>query len=413
MNISRYFALAIAALQASLLSACGSEGDEDLGEPPLFPIPGCEQFDPHPCDARESDCQIRLFGIAACLRGDEPGEPPPISTVSRSDYAERLRTYYEQDPPSETPSLDHTLWLFGLILEDSYSVEALISRSLDFVWGVYFDDPAEILLIDRGVSFDQPGVNGVLVHEFTHALQDRAIGIDAFYEAYGSDADARLAAAAIVEGEAQFIQYRHDVSALGLDPAEVDLSRALQSRVFAKWQDLTEAPSALASSQTLFAYAYGARYLNHAFQTGGTRAVADVWASPPTTTHALLASESGVITPDFEPVQFDTLVAAGGVKPAYEFTLGAWGLFVLLAKHGATFVTANEGAQAWRGDRYSSYEVDDVAAAVWRIELADERIARELAALLGKSKIRTQAIGTTITLGVGDPALPLDWAFDQ
>lgn len=76
-------------------------------------------------------------------------------------------------------------------------------------------------------------------------------------------------------------------------------------------------------------------------------------------------------------------------------------------------MTANEGAQAWRGDRYSSYEVDDVAAAVWRIELADERIARELAALLGKSKIRTQAIGTTITLGVGDPALPLDWAFDQ
>lgn len=412
MSIPRGLRLAIAALHALLFSACGSEGDADLGAPPLYPIPGCEQFDPRACDARESDCQVRLFEIAACLRGDEPGEPPPIRTVSKDEYAERLRSFYEEKPPDETPLLDHTLWLFGLISEDSYSVEARITRSLEFVWGVYFDHPAEIVLIDRGVPFDEPGVNGVLVHEFTHALQDRAIGIDAFYEAYGTNADSQLAAGAMVEGEARLLQLRHDISALGLEPSEIDLNRALESRILGQWQELVESPSALAASQSLFAYAYGARYLNHVFQTGGPRGIADAWASPPTTTHELLASERKVFEPDFEPVEFEGPTLLGGVTPAFEFPLGAWGLFVLAAKRGFDFESASEAAQAWRGDTYFSYERDDDAAAIWFVELADARTAEDLAAQLRSSKIRTQAIGTTLTLGVGDPDLSIDLAFD-
>jgi hypothetical protein len=405
---------AVVAFQALSLSACGDAEDEsELGPPPSYPIPGCEALDPRPCDTRRADCQSRLFEIAACLRGDEAGDPPPIITISPDEYAERLRALYAEDPPEDTTSLEHTLALFALSEEGSFSADAEIERARTSVWGVYAQDQAQIWLIDREEPLDGLIVNAVLVHEFAHALQDRAVGFEAFYEAYASNRDSWLAVTALVEGEAELTEYRYATSALGLDPTRIDLSRALESDVASRWDALQKSGSAIASSRSLFAYSFGARYLNRVFQTGGTRALADVWASPPTTTQAFFASENGVVTPDFEPVRFDTLVAAGGVNPTYELTLGAWGLFVLLAKHGATFEAANEGAQAWRGDRYESYEVDDAAAAIWRIELADERMAREFALQLSNSKIRARATGTTIRLGVGDPGLPIDWAFDQ
>ena len=172
------------------------------------------------------------------------------------------------------------------------------------------------------------------------------------------------------------------------------------------------APRQGIARRSAFAYAYGARYLNHVSNAGGTPAIADVWASPPTTTQAFFASHSAVVEPGFDPVEFETLIAPGRLEPAFELTLGAWGLFVLLAKHGATFEAATEVATAWRGDRYFSYERDNDAAAVWMVELSDAGLTRDVALELQSSTLRAQAAGTTLTLGVGDPALPVDWAFD-
>jgi len=59
-----------------------------------------------------------------------------------------------------------------------------------------------------------------------------------------------------------------------------------------------------------------------------------------------------------------------------------------------------------------------VRAAVWRVELADLTLARELArrfpsfAPRGAPRVSGKVVGTTVTLGVGDLGLSLDWAFD-
>jgi hypothetical protein len=405
---------ATVALLGAASAACADAGDErEMGPPSLHPLPGCEQLDSRPCDARESDCQRRLFEIAACLRGDEPGETPLIRVISRDEYAERLRADYAARPPSDTRSMEHTLALFGLSDEGSYDVEAQIARARDFLWGVYTHDTSEILLIDREVSFDDPEVNAVLVHEFVHALQDRAVGLDAFYDAYALTWDAQLAVGAMIEGDADLIRYRYATSVLGLDPAQVDLGRAFESRIELRWDELKKSQAALASSRMLFAYLYGARYLNHVFQTGGARAVADVWSSPPTTTYAFLASQDGVVEPDFEPVGFEAPEPPEGVTQTSQLPLGAWGLFVLLTKNGQSFEASGAGARAWRGDTYFSYEQGRAAAGIWRIELADADTAERLASQLTSSKLRAEATATTLTLGVRDLELPIDWAFDQ
>ena len=79
-------------LVVATLVGCGSTDDEgaSLGKPPRYPVPGCESVDHAPCDVRTTSCQTRLLALAACLRGEEPGELPPISHMSEAQYAAYL-----------------------------------------------------------------------------------------------------------------------------------------------------------------------------------------------------------------------------------------------------------------------------------------------------------------------------------
>ena len=57
-----------------LLVSCGASSESDPGSADeLHPFPGCESIDPAPCDTRTPDCQTRLFSLAACMRGEDPG----------------------------------------------------------------------------------------------------------------------------------------------------------------------------------------------------------------------------------------------------------------------------------------------------------------------------------------------------
>jgi hypothetical protein len=406
----------IATLALALLGAACSDDSDHAGVyvPRTFPVPGCEQFDTRPCNALLRSCQTRLYGLAACLRGEEPGELPPISVISPKEYGDALREYYAENPLEGPGSFEHTLALLGLSDDDSFSIDERVARAEASVWGVYLDETREILLIDHGVGFGDAEVNAVLVHEFVHALQNRAVGVTPFYEAHGRTWDSALAAGAVIEGEADFVRYRYLVAALGYDPRRIDYVGLHESGVEESWRALVESTDALAASQMFFTYAWGSRYMNYVFEAGGFAALGARWTSPPSTTYEFIASQFGAVAPDFEPVEFDAPEPPQGITADSGTVLGAWGLLVLLAKQGLTLQQATSRALDWRGDGYVSYVNENGAsAAVWRIELADERAAEQLAELLAGRKLRTEADGTTITLGVGDPALPIDWAFDQ
>jgi hypothetical protein len=62
----------VLALLVALASAAGCGGDGGRpADPAPFPVPGCESIDPTACDVRTTPCQMRLFAMAACLRGDQ------------------------------------------------------------------------------------------------------------------------------------------------------------------------------------------------------------------------------------------------------------------------------------------------------------------------------------------------------
>jgi hypothetical protein len=404
-----------ATLALALLGAACSDDSAHAGVyvPRTFPVPGCEQFDSRPCNALLRHCQTRLYGLAACLRGEEPGELPPISVISPEDYGDALREYYAENPLEGPGSFEHTLALLGLSDEGSFSIDERVARAEESVWGVYVDETREILLIDHGVGFGEAEVDSVLVHEFVHVLQDRAVGVAPFYEAYGRTWDSALAAGAVIEGEADFVRYRYLVAALGYDPRRVDYVDLHESTVEESWRALVESTDALAASQMFFAYAWGSRYMNYVFEEGGFVALGARWTSPPSTTYEFIASQFGAVAPNFEPVEFDAPEPPEGVTADSGTVLGAWGLLVLLAKQGLTLQQATSRALDWRGDGYFTYVSETGAsAAVWRIELADQRAAADLAERLAGPTLRAETVGTTLTLGVADPELPMDWVFE-
>ena len=64
---------------ALVLAGCGGDKDDELGPPKRYPVPGCESFDPAPCDVLTSGCQLRLYGLPLVCAGATRGTRPPCS----------------------------------------------------------------------------------------------------------------------------------------------------------------------------------------------------------------------------------------------------------------------------------------------------------------------------------------------
>jgi len=371
------------------LAACGDADEPTLGEPVRFPVPGCEAFDPTPCDVREPACHVRLFGMASCLRGNVPGSLPPVSVISEDEYAEYLSgVYAELEPRPDPDHRERALVLLDLAVEGALQPETRIAEGADFAYGVYRWEPDDILIIDHGDHRDD-FASAVLVHEFVHALQDRDVDLEAFEEEFGESYDSYLAVDAVVEGEAELHQARYAASMLGLDPASIDWTEHFQSGLDRAAVEMLEEESPYTASWYRFPYRWGGRYMHFTWLAGGNAALANRFMAPPATTQVLMASSNDAIEPQFTPTAPPRAERARWAN-VEDTVLGAWTVFVLLARADKSIDLAAELALGWRGDLLSVLASEPIDAAtsdtaiVWRIDFEDEGTALEVASALGE-----------------------------
>jgi len=402
-----------AAFAAALLgcSAEDAPADDAAGALRLYPVPGCESLDHTPCDVRAAACQTRLLALAACLRGNEPGDLPPIEMIAKDEYARRMTEALEASPRPEPDHEEVAFALLGLIPPDGFGTEALVAEAVEFVGGFYESDSKAITLVDAGQDLSERDWSALMVHEFIHLLQDREFPFADRHEQYVVSEDTWFALRALTEGEAQFHGVRYLASVSGFDPAKVPLGAFFASRIARDESELvlSEAPYLLAPYR--FPYDWGGRYLEHIWRDGGLAAIHERFADPPTTTHALMSSETAEYILDFEPT-----TPAGTEAPAewvltHENTLGALGTFLALGQHHADADRSRSLALSWRGDRVLIYGAADdsgMTAVVWRLDFADEASAASVASALGAS---ARAVGTRVTLAQCSGPVALDWAF--
>ena len=221
---------------ATLAAGCGR--DDGGGPAPgvtLHPVPGCEAIDPAPCDVFDTSCQTRLLELAACMRGSSPGALPPISRMTEAEYTQYLMAELAAEEPD--PDLDHFelgLEMLGLVAPGAFTPSSMAAAQAAAACGLLPpDDLDDIVLIDHGPrrAADDIQVNGTMLHELVHALQDRDQDLTPGSTSTGTATMRRWRRGRSSRARPGFTRTRFRVSLLGLDPAAIDWSKHFDSTV--------------------------------------------------------------------------------------------------------------------------------------------------------------------------------------
>jgi hypothetical protein len=281
--------------------------------------------------ARAPDPVGSEIAAAVRLRGLAERTPIRVDHVDRRQIGAVLARALTGDP-GLSPDWDRALHLLG-VLEPGQRLAATVRASLDAgVAGLYDPSTRRLYVVDGAGGGAGPSV---IVHEATHALQDQWFHLGAGAFAQTTDADAALAAHALVEGDATDVQSRF-LTGQGLLAA---LSEGLAA--LGALPGAPQLPPFLAREQD-FPYVAGQAFVEALRAGGGEAAVDRAFRHPPRTTAAVLDPARFVAG---DPAAAAVAVPAppAGYRRAIDTTFGAEDLVALTGDSSL--------ASVWRGGR--------------------------------------------------------------
>jgi len=321
-----------------------------------------------------------LPGLTA-RSGLELRRPVRVERRSRAQLESYLRYKLDEEfPAAEAEAAVEVYALLGLVEPDLDLRALLLGLYTEQVAGFYEPDSSALFVMD-----DQPRdvLEGLLLHELVHALQDQTVDLDAI-TSRERGGDRAVAAHAAIEGHAtlvmiEFMMERMTGEAVDFTelPGVADQLLPGIEAMTAQFPTLGGAPPIIQKA-LLFPYVQGAAFVQRLWETEGR--VAPFGAYLPESTEQIL---SGAL--DDPPVELAVSVERGTV--VYEDVLGRLELGVLVETH-----LGNGGrvlADGWGGDRYALIETPAgdrvlVWAAVWDDEVARDRFHFGFAPALGR-----------------------------
>lgn len=288
--------------------------------------------------------------------------------VRRSTGA-TLETYLLEQLDAEFPgdSLDRVAAAyraFGLVPDTVDLRELLVDLLLEQAIG-YYDAVRDILFV-RDEAPDEM-LEGVLVHELVHALQDQHIDLDSLLHA-ASGNDARTAIQSAVEGHAtvammawQFSQMTgSSVSGEQLPEIGPEMAAALSD--LSQFPQLAAAP-AIVREPMLFVYLGGARLVQRLWRTQEDRPLPfGDWL--PQSTEQLLHTERLLGRRD-SPTPLRLAEPGDGWRVEYADDLGELEIQIYFREHLGGGALADRAADGWDGDAYALLARNDERALVW------------------------------------------------
>ncbi len=274
----------------------------------------------------------------------------PPEFVTRDELERRLAAQFAEDYPGEQQAVDNALYHALGILAPDQDYAALQLQLLSSQVIGYYDDASQSMVIvsDAGLT---PEAEVTYSHEYTHALQDAAFGMDSLDLDNVDDNDASYAALALVEGDATTTMVLWAIQ--NLTPEEIlDIS---QTPV----PDTSGVPAWMVS-QLEFPYLAGSEFTSQLYASGGFSAVDGAWADPPVSTEQVLHFRAYL--DNEEPVEVIGSPPAGAhVEQVLESTFGEAMIGIWLAALGVEQVDADAAAEGWGGDAIVVYVSADGA----------------------------------------------------
>ena len=372
--IQRVGALAVALLvvvgaavvAVNLVGTSSGGGDEPTATalPTASPEPSAS-VEPSASAQSEDDLLVELREIeqqVLAIRGLPAAEIGPPDLITRAELADELQRIFDEEyPPEERERDELALRALGLLTEEQDYAALQLQLLGDQVLGFY-DDVEQRMVIVTDAGLD-PEARMTYAHEYTHALQDAAFGLDSLEtDADGQD-DRGLARTALIEGDASVAMLAWAFA--NLSPEE------LLEITTAPLPDMTGIPTWMAA-QLEFPYVEGLTWTSELVGnplSPDFTAIDAAFADPPDSTEQILDTSAWETRePPVEIAEIDLAAALGDGWSEVDATpIGQAMIAIMLEFHGVERVTAFDAASGWGGDRAVIASGPDGAFALaWR-----------------------------------------------
>jgi hypothetical protein len=352
------------------------------------PLPSTASPDPSVSGSPSlEEALTALEAEVADIRDLPPAPIGPAEFISREELEERLAAEFEAEYPADEIAADNAMYrALGLLSRDQDIADLQLQLLSSQVLG-YYDDEAQAMVVVADAELT-PETQVVYVHEYVHALQDAAFGIDSL-PLDGGD-DAAFAALSLLEGDATTAMVLWAYQNLSPE----DILEISQTPL----PDTTGVPAWMVT-QLGFPYLDGTDFTSQLFARGGFAAVDEAWTDPPGSTEQILHFDTYVDdeVPLDRPVEVDAPPDADVVRTA---TFGEAMIAIWFGALGVDQTDADQAAAGWGGDALSvivANDGQDVAIALdvaWDAPLD----ATEFAAAYEDALARTDLFGRLVEL---------------
>jgi len=251
--------------------------------------------------------------------------------------------------PAEMHAAEVLLKVFGLAPKE-FSYRAFLIKLLTEQVAGYYDPKAQQFYLADWIELE--GQKPVMAHELTHALQDQHFNLKRFENWPKGDADAELAAHALIEGDATL--------AMTLYMAKNPLVALAFIRSLGgdeAMEQFKQAPRALRES-LLFPYEQGSAWATQVYKRGGWEMVSRAFTTLPQSSEQILHGDKyfsydapqRIALPDFKSVLGPTWK-----RIDYDVN-GEWGNYLILDEFINDATISKRASAGWGGDRFALYE---------------------------------------------------------
>ncbi|MGI8658377.1 MAG: hypothetical protein ACR2K4_06370 [Candidatus Limnocylindria bacterium] len=345
------------------------------------PTPTESDADPSPSQLDETETLAILAEIehqVIAIRGLPAAEIGPAQIISRDELGAELQAIFDEEyPPEERERDNRALRAMGLLGPDDDVAELSLELLGDQVLGFYDDVEQRMVVVsDAGLNVE---ARITYAHEYTHALQDAAFGLDSLEtDAAGQD-DRGLARTALIEGDAT-------VTMLAWMLQNLSQQEILEYVAGAEIPDTTGIPSWMVA-QLAFPYESGLTWTTSLAGGDPTQPefgeIDAAYDDPPDSTEQVIDIDKWEPREAPDPIGTTDLAAAlgDGWEEVESTPIGQATIEIMLSYFGASATDAREAAAGWGGDRaVIASGPDDGFAMAWRLSWdsasdADEFVA--------------------------------------
>jgi hypothetical protein len=291
--------------------------------------------------------------------------PVQSSTQSRAEIERAIMKNLDEDvSPADMHAGEVVLKKLGLAPRDFQYRQLMIRLLTEQVAGYYEPKTRQFYLADW---IDIDGQKPIMAHELTHALQDQHFNLRRFDHWPKGDADAELAAHALIEGDATLAMAMY---VAGNPFRALAFLKSMGATGIAT-EELDKAPRALRET-LLFPYQEGMSWTRALYKQGGWAEVSKAFTTLPQSTEQVLhpdkyfAHEAPVkialtditklLNESAAPAAASESNTPAGWKHLASDVNGEWGFYLILDEYLKSPADSRRAAAGWGGDRTALYE---------------------------------------------------------